>query len=109
MKKNIISAGICWLILSGTVVDAQNSTSPPTTAISAKVWVQTFNTFDATANNIVLTLQSGEWVQTISYIRKLEISGPILRFTYGKDSRRQYRGVVDASAIKMLTETAIPK
>jgi len=105
MKKGILLLTTCWFSLSGTIAEAQNNVSAASTP--AKVWVQAFHTFDPVANNIVLTLQSGDWVQSISYVRKLELSGPFVRFTYGKDSRRTFRGIADASSIKMITETAI--
>lgn len=107
MKKSILLLAACWLSLSGTIAKAQNDVSP--VSASARIWVQAFNTFDPTANNVVLTLQSGEWVQSISYVRKLELSGPFVRFTYGQDSRRTFRGVADASTIKLITETPLRK
>ena len=104
-KKSYLLGILCWSVLTGAVVEGQNQNAPQAT--SGAVWVQTFNTFDPKANNIVITLQSGDWVQSISYVRKLEISGSMIRFTYGKDSRRMFRGVVNASAVKMIVETSL--
>lgn len=76
-------------------------------AASAANWVRVFNTFDSQKNNIQLILQSGDWVQSIHFVKKLEAVGSVIRFSYGQDSRREYRGVVDASALKMIIESPL--
>ena len=98
------------LLFFAIATDAQNSTFTPTpaqTSGSATQWVNAFNSFDSTKNNITIVFQSGEWVQSIQYVRKLEASSDFVRFSYGKDSRRSYRGLVHFSTIKAIFESPI--